>query len=70
MHRLLLLQKIMATCQKINQLRCVFGATIGGTSLIVSRILSGVKSAAARQNGRLGGRPRKVPKRLMESFLR
>ena len=33
MHRLLLLPKIMATCQKINQLRCVFGATIGGTSL-------------------------------------
>ena len=32
-HRLLLLPKIMATCQKINQLRCVFGATIGGISL-------------------------------------
>ncbi len=33
MHHLLLLPKIMATCQKINQLRCVFGATISGTSL-------------------------------------
>ncbi len=27
----------MATCQKINQLRCVFGATIGGTSLTAQR---------------------------------
>ena len=35
MHHLLLLQKIMASCQKINQLRCVFGATISGTSLML-----------------------------------
>ena len=33
MPHLLLLQIIMATYQKINQLQCVFGATISGSSL-------------------------------------